>query len=555
MNTQPIVVDPSQVQSIQVDPSQVRAMPAATSQPSVWQTLTQPTEKTDKEYLGYTGSAGVVGATVHGLSDVAHGTLGALKGAWDMMTAPPKDATETGVSALSPAALPLYRTLQQLGHSASDATKVVGAIHDINQQPDPLGIYANVAQDTVSQGAGQALTALGTEGIAKTAPGAATAVSDASTAARNHLAEGAITKLIKPMAADLKFGRDPAKAIIREGITGNSLEGLGPKVYAKARAVGQQIDAALQTPEAQAQTINVNDALSPIDDRLADAVKTGNKEVYDRLSALKQQLTKEWDEDAETGSIKPVSDRNLQMTPYEATQFKRTIGDMTRWTGNDPFEEDLNAVKGEIFGNIKDQVNSAVPEVADLNSRYSNLVAAGKAIERRTPIAARNAAISLGDMVLGGASYHALGPYGLAAVGLKKLALSPFFRTREAQFLSPEANIYPPFEELPKGEPVGAPNATAQANEAANPAASAVPPEPANGRPNEGAAVHGPRQPELPVASGARTNVEVPGTDQSHAAQYEVRDLKDVHPFRAENDAKIREQFGPGIAESEQPNK
>src|ERR1035437_2207402 len=38
--------------------------------PSAWQTLTQPTEKTDKEYLGYRGLAGVAGATVHGLNTV-----------------------------------------------------------------------------------------------------------------------------------------------------------------------------------------------------------------------------------------------------------------------------------------------------------------------------------------------------------------------------------------------------------------------------------------------------------------------------------------------------
>lgn len=535
MSTQPIdfsSVGGKPVTNGPIDFSSVGGKPVTTepaSQPSLGQVLTQPTAKTDKDYLGYTGPAGVAGATIHGMSDVARGTTGAIKGAWDMLTAPPKDAGETASGLLGPPGLALYRTLTQLGHSASDATNIVGAIHDINQSPDSTERYLQAAQDTASQGAGQALTAIGTEGLGKVSSSVKAGAADAG----SFMAEGAITKLIKPMAADLKFGRDPAGAIIREGITGNSLEDLGPKVYAKARAVGQQIDSALQTPDAQAQTINVNDALSPIDERMAQAVKNGDKEVYDRLSGLKQQLTKEWAEDPKTGSIAPSGDRNLQMTPYDATQFKRNVGDMTRWTGNDPFEEDLNAVKGEIFGKLKDQVNTAVPDVADLNSRYANLVSAGKAIERRTPIAARNAAISLGDMVLGGASYHALGPYGLAAVGLKKLALSPAFRTREAQFLSPEADSYPPFEELPKGaQPQEVKNAgTAETNETANPPAPAVQAQPANGRSNPRPAVYEPRQPELPTAPGASTELKVAGEDKSIPAKYEVRELSDLRRF------------------------
>jgi hypothetical protein len=119
----------------------------------------------------------------------------------------------------------------------------------------------------------------------------------------------------------------------------------------------------------------------------------------------------------------------MVLSPLEATKFKRMVGDTVKWTGNDPFEDTLNAVKGQIYGNIKNQVNQAVPEVAPLNERYSNLVGAGKAIERRIPVAERNAHWSLSDIALG-ASGHI--PLAIA----RKAFSTPAVRTRIAHSLN-----------------------------------------------------------------------------------------------------------------------
>ena len=145
----------------------------AKAEPSLGHVLTRPTEESDKDYLSLHGPAGVAAATIHGLNDVGRGFQGALKGTWDTLTAPPQDDTEKAVGELSPAALPLFRTLRSLGHTAADATQIAGAIHDINASRDPLRHYAQAAQDTFAQGAGQALTALAGEGAAKTAPAVA----------------------------------------------------------------------------------------------------------------------------------------------------------------------------------------------------------------------------------------------------------------------------------------------------------------------------------------------------------------------------------------------
>jgi len=118
-------------------------------------------------------------ATESGLQSIGRGVRDAIKGTWSSLAAPPQDKTEKVVSALSPAALPLYRTLRGIGHTAEDATQIVGAIHDINSSADPTGTYLKVAQETAGQGAGQALTALATEGAGRAVPAVAKAIPSA----------------------------------------------------------------------------------------------------------------------------------------------------------------------------------------------------------------------------------------------------------------------------------------------------------------------------------------------------------------------------------------
>jgi hypothetical protein len=160
-------------------------------QPSVWQTLTQPTDKTDKEYLGYTGPAGVAGATVHGLSDVARSTIGTAKGAVKMFD----PHTQPGENAFT--SLPIVRALRPFVDAAKQIPEIPQAIRDINASPDPTGAYLNAAQDTASQGAGQALTAIGAEALPKALPGAAEIVKRTVPPVVRGVAKGANTVLAK----------------------------------------------------------------------------------------------------------------------------------------------------------------------------------------------------------------------------------------------------------------------------------------------------------------------------------------------------------------------
>lgn len=96
-----------------------------------------------------------------------------------------KDASLSGAQSIGRGFRGIYRGVgQTLAHPIDTAKNVMqgvseipstlaqvpGAIHDINQSPDPIGTYAKVGQETAGQGAAQALTALGTEGVARAVP-------------------------------------------------------------------------------------------------------------------------------------------------------------------------------------------------------------------------------------------------------------------------------------------------------------------------------------------------------------------------------------------------
>ena len=224
--------------------------PAPISQgvpPSLLQVLMQPTQKTDQEYQGYTGPAGVAGATIHGLSDVARGTIGAIKGAWDTLAAPPKDNTEAGIGAVSPVALPLYRSVKPLVGAAMSVPQIPGAVRDINSSSDPTGIYANVAQDTASQGAGQALTGLAAEGLTRGVKAGASAITNAT--------KSPVTAVI-PEAANLpRAAIEGAEKVFKAAAPVGTDPGFRANVYAAAGDLAE-VGRNLNLSEAKGGIIN-----------------------------------------------------------------------------------------------------------------------------------------------------------------------------------------------------------------------------------------------------------------------------------------------------------
>lgn len=304
-------------------------------QPSVSDVLTQPTEKTDAEYKSYRGATGVAGATVKGLNDVARGTQGAVKSAAGMF-APPEDATESVIGALGPGALPAYRGLRGLFSSGAQAAQVPAAIHDINQSPDPLTHYADAAQDTASQGAGQALTALGTEGLSKAVP--AVAGSRVGRVA-GKVAKGTIEDIpgVRQVGKIGQYWKDTVPAPTT--YPGAPLpetpptEVLHPEVASPSRTLPGQVAPEVIKPPMQqpAAPIPSRSGLSlpaaPKGAELTDVPATGAKPAPRSVSnqsgeALRSVATPQASPAADTGAPLPANPPGLELNKIPATGAK-----------------------------------------------------------------------------------------------------------------------------------------------------------------------------------------------------------------------------------------
>jgi hypothetical protein len=221
--------------------------------------------------------------------------------------------------------------------------------------------------------------------------------------AAEKAAPGLIGRLIRPMAADVKFNKDPVSGILAEGIVGNDLTDIGEKVSDRMGEVGKELDHQASLPQNSGKVVDVKSSLKPIDDAMANAAKAGRTDVWNKLKDLREQLVYNW-RPFKTAKgefiLKKTTPRNLNMSPAEALKFKRMVGDQVRWT-QDPLQGDVNQAAGQVFRSLKDDLNQAVPALKGLNERYANLVGAAKAIQRRIPIENRNAHWSLSDIALG----------------------------------------------------------------------------------------------------------------------------------------------------------
>ncbi len=248
---------------------------------------------------------------------------------------------------------------------------------------------------------------------------------------------GQITTLLRPAAADLRFGKDPAAAILSEGITGNTLEQIGDRTYTRLHEVGKQIDTEAKRPVNAAKTVNLSASLKPLDDAMAEAVKAGDRNLFAKLNEVKTELTYNWRAFRNVKgeiTLRPTGLRNLKMSPADALQFKRMVGDRIRWTG-EPLTGEVNQALGGVYGVTKDRINTAVPGLKELNEKYSNLVGAAKAVERRLPVEARNAHWSLSDILIG--------THSVPLAAARHVARLPAVRSRAAAGLYSLPKVVP----------------------------------------------------------------------------------------------------------------
>lgn len=284
-----------------------------------------------------------------------------------------------------------------------------------------------------------------------------------------------INSLIKPLAKQFSYGKDPGRAVAEMGIVGNNWDELITNISKTRNQTGVELSSLLSEVGAKSQKgLQLRSALSPIDDAMRVAARNNNSILLQRLTnikrALEEDLTFKLDE-AGNPSVVSKGKKNLDSASFQdAVEFKRRIGDMTQWTGNPSDDKLVNAALKGVYGStkqvIEDEVAAVSPkdlsQVRRLNERYGDLTSAEVAARYRDNIVARQNLLSLDSkvagigaglitaMATGGASIPAA-LVGLSVAALNKVFQQPAIKTRVAAFLAktPPDKLKPLFQRMP----------------------------------------------------------------------------------------------------------
>lgn len=248
-----------------------------------------------------------------------------------------------------------------------------------------------------------------------------------------------INSLIKPLLKDFSYGKNPGAGVAKEGIVANNFDDLIHKISERKDAIGGAIEETLY-PES-VKKINLTMAFRPLDSAINEAgfAPKSNSAVLNRLKELKSDLLNIYNANGDVIGTKNLKD----LTPLEAWELKKNIGKLTKWTGNPSDDKIVNKSLKRVYGNIKGEIEKAVPAVSNLNERYANMLSAENAAVYREKIDARHNMLGLGDkLILGGTgvSYAALhNPTtllaGIGAYGVNKILSSTAAKTRIAKTL------------------------------------------------------------------------------------------------------------------------
>lgn len=250
-----------------------------------------------------------------------------------------------------------------------------------------------------------------------------------------------VNSLIKPLAKDFSYGKNPGKTVAELGIKANNFDDLISGIKAKKNEVGQNIGIAIQkaSPQLQSQ-MDLNTLLSPLDEALNIANKSPrtNASLISRLESVKADL---------------VDNINKGIDPQS---FKGLIGDITKWTGNATDDQMVNKALKQVYGKTREGMDNILEKVLSPEEfvaykkaadQYGNLISAENAAIYRDKIMQRHDLISFGAknaglitalttaVATGGASLPTI-LAGLGGVVIDKAMASTAFKTRLASLLS-----------------------------------------------------------------------------------------------------------------------
>jgi hypothetical protein len=248
-----------------------------------------------------------------------------------------------------------------------------------------------------------------------------------------------INSLIKPLAKDFSYGKNPGRTVASEGIVFNSLEEGAVKIAQRRNEIGQEISTRV---EASGKRYNAQDVLSPIDEAISQARKSPrtNAALIKRLEDTKADLLQVESD----GAGKIIKQRNLaDITAKELFEFKKDIADLTKFTGNASDDAAINKALTRSYGNAKGKLNE-IPGLSDLNEKYADLSSAEIAIKYRDKVEQRLNLVSIGSKLTGisgvvgtllsGNPTSAI--LGLSVAAIEAIISKPMVKTRIAKWLA-----------------------------------------------------------------------------------------------------------------------
>jgi hypothetical protein len=330
------------------------------------------------------------------------------------------------------APLSMHPTPEQLrhrqlaaGHGLATVIPLVGpAAAQISEkmgQQAGTGDYAGAAGTLTGAAALEAAPKLGAKGVKY---------------ATENMPLHAIKRVIRPMAKDVAFGKNPSQAVLDQGIWGVDLESMARKTAAKMKATGEQINAMAKDPKYVNTKVDLKWVYEPLNDAINAAQRAGDRQLYKRLWEVRDELRSEWQGVAasKTPKLQRTGRRPGVMSPEDALEFRRLIGKRIRWA-NDAMDEEVNAALAGLYSSVKDKLADAIadPKWKQLNKDYADLAAAKSAIERRAPVAERQAYVNLFDVATAASTIPFFGAKAIPLLLARKALEQPLVKTLGAQ--------------------------------------------------------------------------------------------------------------------------